>query len=416
LDQLAFLKELFHAALDAANPRLCVPRNLPDPPKGKTVVVGAGKAAAAMARAVEENWSGDLSGLVVTRYGHGVPCETIEVVEAAHPVPDKAGADAAKRILSLVRNLTEDDLVLFLGSGGGSALLSLPVDAISISEKQEITRALLRSGAPIGEINCVRKYFSAIKGGRLALGAYPARVLSLLISDVANDDPAVIASGPTVPDPTTREDAFRILRNYQIAISKQAEDFLSSSDAETPKPGDPRFARVTNSVIATAQDALNAAMRCAGKAGVRPVLLDRAAEGEARIVAERHAQEAMAGHAAPCVLLSGGELTVMLKGEGRGGPNAEYLLALALSLDGAPGIWALACDTDGIDGSEDNAGGWISPATLSEAHAKGLDPREFLDRNDAYGFFEKNCGLILTGPTRTNVNDFRAILIEEADQ
>jgi glycerate 2-kinase len=416
LNPASFLRELFDAALAAADPRLCVPKHLPKPPKGRTIVVGAGKAAASMARAVEENWQGDLSGLVVTRYGHGVPCERIEVVEAAHPVPDHAGMGAARRILSLVSGLMENDLVLFLGSGGGSALLSLPVDAVPIAEKQAITRALLGCGAPIGEINSVRKHLSSIKGGRLALAAYPARVHGLLISDVANDDPAVIASGPTVPDPTTREDALGILRAYRIDVSPAAEVFLSNPGSETPKPGDPRFDRVTNTIIATANDALDAASRAAERAGIRPVILDPAAIGEARRVAEAHARAALDTATAPCVLLSGGELTVTLNGEGRGGPNAEYLLALALGLDGAPGIWALACDTDGIDGSEDNAGAWISPSTLSGAEASGLDPREFLARNDAYGFFEKiagekNGGLVRTGPTRTNVNDFRAILI-----
>lgn len=411
MDRAAFLKELFDAALAAADPRLCVPKHLPEPPKGRTIVVGAGKAAAAMARAVEENWHGDLSGLVVTRYGHGVACEKIEILEAAHPVPDRAGMDAARRILSLVTGLTEDDLVLFLGSGGGSALLSLPMEGNFASEKQTITRALLAGGAAIGEINCVRKHLSAIKGGRLALAAAPARVLGLLISDVAGDDPAVIASGPTVPDPTTRGEALAILRNRRIEFSDNIEAFLSSPISETPKPGDPRFERVANTIIATAREALEAAMHRAEAAGVRPILLDPAAEGEARIVAKAHAKAALAVRDAPSVLISGGELTVTLKGKGRGGPNTEYLLALALSLQSARGIWALACDTDGIDGSEDNAGAMISPRTLNEAHLRGLAPEDFLARNDAYGFFEKISGLVRTGPTRRNVNDFRAILI-----
>jgi hydroxypyruvate reductase len=320
---------------------------------------------------VEENWQGDLTGLVVTRYGHGVPCERIEVVEAAHPVPDRAGTEAALRIVSLVGGLAEDDLVLFLGSGGGSALLSLPVDAVSMAEKQAITRALLSCGAPIGEINSVRKHLSAIKGGRLALAAYPARVHGLLISDVANDDPAVIASGPTVPDPTTREDALRILHEYRIDISPEAEAFLSDSGSETPKPGDTRFERVTNTIIATAKDALDAAACLAEGAGIRPVLLDPAAEGEARRVAEAHARAALDTATAPCVLLSGGELTVTLKGEGRGGPNAEYLLALALGLEGTPGIWALACDTDGIDGRR---------ASTREIFSNGTTPTGFLKK------------------------------------
>jgi glycerate 2-kinase len=391
---------MFGAALAAVNPSLCVPKYLPDPPRRKTVVVGAGKAAAAMARAVEEAWTGDLSGLVVTRYGHGVPCEKIEVVEAAHPVPDEAGVEAAKRVLAAVAGLRKDDLVLFLGSGG-----------ITITEKQRLTRALLASGANIGEINCVRKHLSAIKGGRLALAAAPAHVHGLLISDVAGDDPAVIASGPTVPDPTSGADALAILDRFGIEIPQNVVGYLSGPDSETPKPSDPRFEHVTNTIIASAKDALDAAMRYAEAAGVTPILVEVAAEGEARKVAEAHARTALAAREVPCVFLSGGELTVTLKGNGRGGPNSEYLLSLMLALNSAPGIWALACDTDGIDGSEDNAGAWISPASLTESRAKGLDASAFLAANDSYGFFEKNGGLVLTGPTRTNVNDFRAILI-----
>jgi glycerate 2-kinase len=406
-----FLREMFGAALAAVNPSLCVPKYLPDPPRRKTVVVGAGKAAAAMARAVEEAWTGDLSGLVVTRYGHGVPCEKIEVVEAAHPVPDEAGVEAAKRVLAAVAGLRKDDLVLFLGSGGGSSLLSMPAGGITITEKQRLTRALLASGANIGEINCVRKHLSAIKGGRLALAAAPAHVHGLLISDVAGDDPAVIASGPTVPDPTSGADALAILDRFGIEIPQNVVGYLSGPDSETPKPSDPRFEHVTNTIIASAKDALDAAMRYAEAAGVTPILVEVAAEGEARKVAEAHARTALAAREVPCVFLSGGELTVTLKGNGRGGPNSEYLLSLMLALNSAPGIWALACDTDGIDGSEDNAGAWISPASLTESRAKGLDASAFLAANDSYGFFEKNGGLVLTGPTRTNVNDFRAILI-----
>jgi len=412
----AFLRCLFDAAIASADPRRCVPPHLPEPPRGRTIVVGAGKAAAAMARAVEENWPGALSGLVVTRYAHAVPCERIEVVEAAHPVPDQAGVDAARRILSLVQGLQEEDLVLFLGSGGGSSLLSLPAEGLTLDEKRAVTAQLLRSGAAIGEINCVRKHLSSIKGGRLALAAAPAAVCGLLISDVADDDPAVIASGPTVADPTTRDEALAILLRYAIEISPAVAALLSGEGAETPKPNDPRLARATNTIIATASEALAAAADLAAREGTRPIVLGHAVEGEARVIAADHAQAAVKAANAldggRCVLLSGGELTVTVKGQGRGGRNAEYLLALAIALEGTAGIWALACDTDGIDGSEDNAGAIISPQTLERARRSGADARDYLARNDAYGFFEKIGGLIRTGPTRTNVNDFRAILIE----
>ena len=410
----AFLRSLFDAAVAAADPAICVPPHLPPPPKGRTVVVGAGKAAASMARAVEGHWRGALSGLVVTRYGHGLPTKKIEVVEAAHPVPDDAGIAAATRMLSLLRGLDDDDLVLFLGSGGGSSLLSLPAPGISLSEKQAITRALLASGAPIGAVNCVRKHLSAIKGGRLALAAAPAAVCGLLISDVANDDPAIIASGPASPDPTTREEALSILRRYAIRVPSAVERFLSLPISETPKPGDGRFARVNNEIVATAKDAIDAAARSAEVQGVRPVVLGYAVEGEARLVAEEHARGAIEvgrEQGVDVVLLSGGELTVTVKGPGRGGPNTEYLLALALALEAMQGLWAIACDTDGIDGSEDNAGALLTPSTLRDARSKGIDAQSYLERNDAYGFFEKIGGLVRTGPTRTNVNDFRAILV-----
>src|SRR5262245_9989702 len=413
-----FLRRLFEAALAAADPARCLPPHLPKPPKGRTVVVGAGKAAAKMARAVEEHWKGPLAGLVVTRYGHGVPCERIEVVEAAHPVPDAAGQQAAARILEMVRGLSADDLVLCLISGGGSALLALPAPGLSLDDKRAVNRALLKSGANIAEMNCVRKHLSAIKGGRLAAAAAPARVVSLLISDVPGDDPAVIASGPTVADPTTFADALAVLEKYRIAEPAAAIARLRAATDETPKPSDPRLARVETKIVARPQDALEAAAAAAREAGISPVILGDSIEGEAREVAlvhagiarqvRRHGQPAPA----PAVLLSGGETTVTVRGQGRGGRNAEFLLALAVALDGDRGIHAVAADTDGIDGTEDNAGALLSPDSLARAAALGIDAKRRLADNDGYGFFAALGDLIITGPTRTNVNDFRAILVE----
>ncbi len=417
-DARQFLKGLFEAAVAAADPAACVPLHLPPPPPGRTVVIGAGKAAAAMARAVEQHWTGELSGLVVTRYGHGVPCRRIEVVEAAHPVPDEAGRDAAARILAAVQGLTSDDLVLVLVSGGGSALLALPFEGISLADKQQVNRALLKSGAGIGAMNCVRKHLSAIKGGRLAAAAYPARVLTLVISDVPGDDPAVVASGPTVADPTTCADALAILEKYRVAVPPAVEAVLRSGVSETPKPGDLRLVHCETRVVATAQGSLAAAAAAARAAGVEPLILGDAIEGEAREVAKVMAgiAKSCAQHAAParpsCVLLSGGETTVTVTGQGRGGRNAEFLLALALALDGAAGIHALAGDTDGIDGTEDNAGALLTADTLARARAAGIDAKARLADNDGYGFFAALGDLVVTGPTRTNVNDFRAIFIE----
>ncbi len=417
-DVRLFLKGLFEAAVAAADPAACVPRHLPPAPSGRTLVIGAGKAAAAMARAVEDHWPGELSGLVVTRYGHGVPCERIEVVEAAHPVPDEAGRAAAARILAVVQGLTSDDLVLVLVSGGGSALLALPFEGISLADKQQVNRALLKSGAGIDEMNCVRKHLSAIKGGRLAAAAYPARVLTLVISDVPGDDPAVVASGPTVADPTTCADALAILRKYRIDAPPAVQAVLASGVSETPKPDDLRFAHCETRVIATAQASLAAAAEAARAAGVIPLILGDAIEGEAREVAKALAgmAKSCALHGVParppCVLLSGGETTVTVKGQGRGGRNAEFLLALAVALDGAAGIHALAGDTDGIDGTEDNAGAVLTADTLARARAAGIDARARLADNDGHGFFAALNDLVVTGPTRTNVNDFRAIFIE----
>lgn len=414
------LQRMFQAAVAAAAPDLCVPPHLPAPPPGRTVVVGAGKAAAAMARAVERHWPADrpLAGLVVTRYGHGVePLPRIEVVEASHPVPDQAGQAAARRMLDLVQGLGPDDLVLCLISGGGSALLALPADGIGLADKQAVNRALLRSGAGIHEMNCVRKHLSAIKGGRLAAAAVPASIVSLLISDVPGDDVSVIASGPTVPDPSTAAEARAVLARYGIAAPAAVTAWLLSPAAETPKPGDPAFGRTRTIMTATPQDALEAAAAVARSAGFSPLILGNAIEGEAaevaRVMAGIARQCAAYGQpaAAPCVLISGGETTVTVRGRGRGGRNAEFLLGLAVALDGHPAIAAIACDTDGIDGTEDNAGALLVPDTLSRAAALGLEARDRLADNDGFGFFAALGDLVTTGPTRTNVNDFRAVLI-----
>lgn len=381
------------------------------------MVVGAGKAAAAMARVVEDRWPHKISGLVVTRYGHGADCSRIEVVEAAHPVPDEAGRRAAYRMIDMVQGLTETDLVLCLISGGGSALLTMPAKGITLAQKQGINRVLLKSGATISEINCVRKHLSAIKGGRLALACAPARVVTLLISDVPGDDPEIVASGPTLPDPSTCAEALAILRKYEIDVPPELKRHLESGMGETPKPADPRFAHHRHTVIATAQNALEAAAVTASAAGITPHILSDGIEGESRDIGSMHAaiarQVARRGQPfrRPCVLLSGGETTVTVRGTGRGGRNAEFLLSLASALDGHPGIFAIACDTDGIDGSEDNAGAFYHPQSMRQGAALGLQARALLENNDGYGFFNGLGDLVFSGPTRTNVNDFRAVLI-----
>jgi glycerate 2-kinase len=418
-DPRTLLIDMLDAAIASAQPARCVPPHLPPRPKGRTIVVGAGKASAAMARAVEENWDGPLSGLVVTQYGYRVPCEAIEIVEASHPVPDAAGETAARRILDLVSAAGPDDLVLCLISGGGSALMPLPASGLTLADKQAVNRALLRSGASIVEMNCVRKHLSVIKGGRLAAAADPAHVVTLLISDVPGDSPSVIASGPTAPDPTTFADALAILAKYGIEEPAAALAHLRAAAEETPKPGDPRLAGIETVLVATPQMALEAAAAVARVAGVTPVILGDAIEGEAREVAKVHAgiarQVARHGQpaAAPAVLLSGGETTVTVRGKGRGGRNAEFLLALAVDLDGDPMIHALAADTDGVDGTEDNAGALLGPDSLASAAAAGMDAKARLADNDGYGFFAALEDLVVTGPTLTNVNDFRAILVQE---
>ena len=416
-DPRVLLRAMFDAAIAAALPDKTLPAYLPMPPKGRTLVVGCGKAAGSMAKAVEDHWPGELSGMVVTRYGYHVPTRRIEVVEAAHPVPDEAGRKAAERMLKMVQGLSADDLVLFLVSGGGSALLSLPAPGLTLADKQAINKALLKSGANITEMNCVRKHLSAVKGGRLAAVCAPAKVITLAISDIPGDDPAVIASGPTVADGTTFADAVAILEKYGITEPKAVVDHLRAAKEETPKPGDPRLANAELHMVAAPQMSLEAAAEIARKAGVSPVILGDAIEGEAREVAmvhagiarqvRRHGQPA----ARPCVLLSGGETTVTVRGKGRGGRNAEFLLALAVALGGEPGIHALAGDTDGVDGTEDNAGALLAPDSLSRAAQHNLDAKKMLADNDGYSFFSGLGDLVVTGPTLTNVNDFRAILI-----
>jgi hydroxypyruvate reductase len=415
------LRQMFDAAIASAQPALCLPPHLPAPESlsnGRLVVIGAGKASAAMARALEAHWQGPLSGLVVTRYGYAVPCTRIEIVEAAHPVPDQAGLQAAQRMLELVSSLSADDLVLCLISGGGSSLLPLPLPGLSLQDKQDINRALLASGATISEMNCVRRHLSGIKGGRLAAACYPARVLTLLISDVPGDDPINIASGPTVADPSTCADALAIVRRYGIDLPPAARQLLDSGAGESIKPGDPRLARTEVRMIATPQMALEAAAKVARAAGFAAHILGDALEGEARDVGKVLAGMALqvAGRgqpfSTPCVLLSGGETTVTVRGTGRGGRNVECLLAMGIALDGQAQVHALAGDTDGVDGQEEIAGALLTPDTLARAWTLGLKPLEMLANNDGHGFFEALGDAVVTGPTLTNVNDFRAILIE----
>ena len=409
---------MFDAAVAAAQPALCLPPHLPPPPKGRTIVIGAGKASAAMARALEDHWSGPLEGLVVTRYGYEVPCERIEIVQAAHPVPDAAGIEAAQRIRQLVTGLTADDLVIALISGGGSSLLVAPGEGLTLADKQAVNTALLHSGASISEMNCVRRHLSSLKGGRLAAVCHPAQVLTLLISDVPGDDPIDIASGPTVGDPTTCADALAIVERYRISVPPAVRHLLESGAGETIKPGDPRLQGIQTRMITAPQIALEAAAQVARDAGITPYILGDSLEGEARDLGKAMAgitrQVALHGQPfqTPCVLLSGGEATVTLRGTGRGGRNVEFLLSLGVALNGLPGVYALAGDTDGVDGAEEIAGALLTPDTLARAWALGTNPRSSLDNNDGHGFFQALGDAVVTGPTLTNVNDFRAILIE----
>lgn len=416
-DPRAFLHALFAAAVDAALPEKSVPRHLPPRPKGRTIVIGAGKASAAMARAFEDHWDGPLEGLIVTRYGHAVPTRSIRIVEAAHPVPDAAGERAAADMLAMMQGLTADDLVVALMSGGGSALLSLAADGVSAEEKRAVNKALLKSGAPIQDMNCVRKHLSRIKGGRLAAAAHPARVETLVISDVPGDDMSAVASGPTIPDPTTFAEARAILAKYNIDVPASVRRHLEAAADETPKPGDARLAAARATLIASPQTSLEAAAAKARELGAMPLILGDALEGEAREVGflmagmARQARRFSQPVAPPCVLISGGETTVTVRGTGVGGRNVEFLLALAIKLAGAEGVHALAGDTDGVDGAVDVAGAVITPDTLSRARKARLDPWTMLSNNDAHTFFKALGDQVVTGPTLTNVNDFRAILV-----
>ena len=411
------LRQMFDAAIASAQPALCIPPHLPEAPRGRLIVIGAGKASAAMARAVEDHWRGPLSGLVVTRYGYAVPCRHIEILEAAHPVPDAAGLHAATRILQSVRNLSADDLVLCLISGGGSALLPLPLPGLTLEDEQAVNRALLKCGASIGDMNCIRRHLSAIKGGRLAAACHPARVLTLAISDVPGDGLADIASGPTVPDPSTIADALAIATRFGIELPAAVRELWHRGEGESVKPGDARLARASARLIAAPQMALEAAATVARAAGVTPHILGDAVEGEARDVGRALAAVALQTaersqpFEAPCVLLSGGETTVTVRGTGRGGRNVEFLLSLAIALQGHARIYALAGDTDGVDGQEEIAGAISQPDTLARAWMLGLNAADRLRDNDAHSFFQALGDSVITGPTLTNVNDFRAILI-----
>jgi hydroxypyruvate reductase len=416
-DPRDLLRRMFDAAVAAAQPVRVIPPHLPEPPKGRLIVIGAGKASAAMARAVEDAWTGEISGLVVTRYGYAVPCRRIGIVEAAHPVPDAAGLAAAQRIADLAAGAGADDTVLALISGGGSALLALPGEGLTLDDKQAVNRALLRSGASISEMNAVRRHLSAIKGGRLAAMAHPAKVVTLLISDVPGDDPKDIASGPTVADDTSCTEALAIVDRYCIDVPRAVRDHLESGRGETVKPGDSRLAGHEVRLVATPQASLEAAAAVARQADLPVHILGDAIEGEARDVGACLAGIArqIVGRgqpfAAPCVLLSGGETTVTVRGSGRGGRNVEFLLAHTIALDGTPGVWALAADTDGVDGMEEIAGAVATPESLARAWALGLRPKEALAENDGHGFFGALGDQIVTGPTLTNVNDFRAVII-----
>jgi hydroxypyruvate reductase len=412
-----FLTSLFDAAVAAADPERTIRAHLPAKPKGRTIVIGAGKGSTQMAQALEKAWDGPLEGLVVTRYGYAVPCERIEVLEAAHPVPDEAGLKAARRLLDKVSGLTEDDLVIALISGGGSALLPAPAGELTFADEIAVNKALLASGAPISAMNTVRKHISAIKGGRLAAAAWPAKVVSLVVSDIPGDNPAFVASGPTVPDSASRPDALAVVEAYRLDLPASVVAHLNSPAADAPKPDDPRFVGNEVHVIASAAVSLEAAAAEARRQGIEAVILSDAIEGEAREVGSVHA--AIAREVAlrdrpfrkPVVILSGGETTVTIHGKGKGGRNSEFLLAFALGIDGVEGIHALAADTDGIDGSEDNAGAFCDGMTVARLREAGLDARAHLADNDAWSAFAGVGNLFVPGPTGTNVNDFRAILV-----
>lgn len=411
-----FLRQLFDRAVELADPMRSLKDFLPEKPKGRIIVIGAGKASARMAEAVEAAW-GPCEGLVITRYGYARPCKGIEIVEAAHPVPDAAGLEATERMLSLVDSAQEGDFVLALISGGASALLVQPVPGVSLAEKQAVNQALLASGAPIDRMNTVRKHLSRVKGGQLAAAAWPADLLALIISDVPGDDPAFIGSGPTVGDPSTPADALEVIEQWQVEVPASVKDALTKGSGVIA-PDDPRLSRTKNVIYAAPRQSLEAAAALARIEGCDVRLLGDALEGEARAVAAAQAREAIALQGSmqvgdpPILLLSGGELTVTRRGDGVGGPNAEFCLALAIALGGAEGIHALACDTDGVDGAAEVAGAVIGPDTLEKAAAIGIDPQYALQRNDAHSFFAEIDAQVVTGPTLTNVNDFRAILVQ----
>ena len=417
-DPRRFLETLFTSAVAAADPEKVIAANLPERPKGRTVVVGAGKGAAQMAAAFERHWDGPLSGVVVTRYGYAAPCEKIEVLEASHPLPDENGLLASKRLLTEVSGLTEDDLVVALVCGGGSALLPSPPPGLALEDEIAVNRALLASGAPISAMNAVRKHVSMIKGGRLAAAAYPAKVVSLIVSDIPGDDPALVASGPTLADASTREDALTLIERYSLDLPANVMAWIKSPNSAAPSPDDLRFARNEVRLIASASVSLEAAATEARAAGIEAIILSDAIEGEARDVGGVHAAIAreVAGRgrpfAKPVVVLSGGETTVTIRGKGKGGRNSEFLLALALGIDGAKGVSALAADTDGIDGSEDNAGAFADDTTIARLVAQRLDAAALLQKNDSWTAFNALGDLFKPGPTGTNVNDFRAILVQ----
>jgi len=419
-DQAArkLLRDMFDAAVASAQPALSIPKFLPEDRDAPLIVIGAGKASAAMARAVEDHWRGPLSGFIVTRYGYGVPCQHIEIVEAAHPVPDAAGLQAAKRLMGFAETFKESDQVLCLISGGGSSLLPLPAPGLTLEHKQAVNRALLASGATITEMNCIRRHLSAIKGGRLAAACHPAQLLTLLISDVPGDDPIDIASGPTVADPTSCADAIAIIERYQIELPEQVRAMLTSGNGESIKPGDERLEHHRTEIIAAPQLALESAAEVARNAGYTPYILGDSLEGEASEVGKvlggiaRQTALREQPFKTPAVLLSGGETTVTVKGSGRGGRNVECLLSMALALNGLPDVYALAADTDGVDGQEEVAGAIITPDTIKRAWVMDMPPAKSLANNDGHGFFESLGDAVISGPTMTNVNDFRAIIVD----
>jgi glycerate 2-kinase len=418
-DHVALLTSMFDAAIEAADPLASLKAHLPEKPKGRTVVIGAGKGAAQMAAAFEQLWDGPLSGVIVTRYGYAAPCQHVKVLEASHPVPDEAGLAASAALFETVRDLSADDLVVALVCGGGSSLLPSPPEGLTLADEQALNEALLASGAPIGAMNAIRKHCSTIKGGRLAKAAYPARVVSLVVSDVPGDDPAQVASGPTVPDDVTLEEALALVESLRIELPEAIKTHLAKESARAPDPSDEAFARNEVTVVASAGISLDAAAGVGRNAGYSVAILSDAIEGEARDIGLMHAAIARkvadknAPFQKPAIILSGGETTVTLRAKGRGGRNTEFLLSFANAIEGAQGISALAADTDGIDGSEDNAGAFADGQSAARIRKGGVDPKAALSGNDAWGAFEAAGDLFVPGPTGTNVNDFRAILIED---